>query len=162
MTIRRRAVSILEFAIVLPIFLFLVFFMVDAARLLMVNNAMQEATYRAARASAIVGTTAVAQKAFDDAVAEIPGASAVTEGSARLTTNGVCPLVAPLTGGGLAPVTAEQYVSVQSTYSVTVLTPGLGVLLSFVGGDGIALTSDFPMRSTAVSRCEVAGPQGGG
>jgi Flp pilus assembly protein TadG len=152
---RRRGVTLIEFAFVLPILLFLMAFMVDMGRLLMVSHAMQEATYRSARAGAIAGganisagaNQSVSREAFDRALSEIPGADQVSGPPTLLVDS-----------GGLCTKEGQnQFVTVSTTYNVRLLTPGLGTLLTIAGGDGAQVSASYNLKATSLSRCEVLG-----
>lgn len=152
-TAKKRAVSMLEFTLLLPMMLFLVAFVVDIGRLMMVSNAMTDVTYRTARAGAVAGGgdvvvngQTVTKEAFGTALAEIPGANqAFNIKGPNIETGSFC----KSTGD-------DRYVKVSTDYSVTLLTPGLGGLLSLAGGgDGGVLPGTFNMNATSVSRCEV-------
>jgi Flp pilus assembly protein TadG len=146
----RRATSMLEFVIILPLFLLLIVFIVDVARVLMVNNAVTTATYRAARDAAIRGGTDVYcgaercyQRTFDQALSEVPGGSAATVDPAgpRVVSGARC------TSGSVT--LADSVVTLETTYSLSLLTPGLATLLGTGSGgwEGISVS--------AVARCEV-------
>jgi Flp pilus assembly protein TadG len=147
----------LEFAIVLPLMMFLLTLMVDVGRLFMVSYAMQDATYRSARASAVAGGAAartptggeVYRDAFYQALDEIPGSDQV-EGTPNpvVVTGQFCSTLAP----------NDQFVTVSSTYDVRLITPGLGTLLNLAGGNTSAfLSSTVSLTSASLSRCEVVG-----
>ena len=152
---RRHATSMLEFVIVLPMFLVLILFIVDMSRLLMVHSAMQEATYRAARAGAVYGGSRtpdgarVSQRAFDKAVGETPGSSSAENVQFLPGSGQVC------RASGL-----DLYVEIGARYRVDLITPGLGGLLNVMSGpdqhNNILDADSFTMDTFSVARCEVA------
>lgn len=147
----RRGVVLLEFVLTLPMFLFMMLFVIDIARVMMVSGAVQDATYRAARAGATYGAASTgdvtpSNDAFEQALDELPGGSAADITSFTIMRGEVC-------------TASEPYVEIQVAYSVEMVTPGLGALLNIAGGDGDGLfpsDSRYQLTSTAIARCEVA------
>jgi hypothetical protein len=140
----------LEFVIILPIFLLLIVFIVDVSRLLMVNNAVSTATYRAAREAAIRGgadVLCVQERCFvgtfNQTLNEVPGGSVanITQGSLKASSGNRCSV-------------SDRVVTVEVSYSLNLLTPGLATVLGVGSGgwEGVSVS--------AVARCEVDFPQG--
>lgn len=78
---KTRGATAVEFALVVPVFLLILLFMVDAGRMLFVQASIQDAAHQGARASAIGATTTeVVQLTQDLAAAAIAmAASTQTE-----------------------------------------------------------------------------------
>lgn len=152
----------LEFIIILPMFLFLIVFMVDMGRVIMVATAVQEATYRSARASAIAGGAdllvtdsqgglgSVSDAAFFQALEETPGGRSAENISLSTVSGGRCEQSEP-----------NNFVTIQATYDVKFLTPGMGGLLRLAGGGTTELGTSYSLQAVSVSRCEVVGVQSG-
>lgn len=149
---RRRGAALLEFVLIFPMFLFLIAFILDMSRLMLISGAVQDATYRSARAGATVGGgelpdgRTISQDAFDEALDELPGGDAVQASDVVVVRGDVCQL-------------SDPYVEVHVGFTIELLTPGLGRLLdlSAPGGDsGVDIPGSFTMESSAVARCEVA------
>lgn len=146
MSRRRAGVSTLEFVIVLPLFLLLVTFIVDISRVLMASNAVDMATARAAREAAIVGggsvncgSTPCFRSVFDEVVSVTPGAGEVEKiSNVRATTGRRCSV-------------ADSVVTIEATYSIDFLTPGLASVMGLGSADGFR-----GLTSVGVARCEVA------
>jgi Flp pilus assembly protein TadG len=141
---RRKAGLLLEFVMLLPITLILFMVLVDGARVLLISGAVSDATYRSARAGAVVGGASygdVAGEAFAAALDEIPGGSLAVNPEMIVVSGERCSAF-------------ESYVEIKSTYTVDLFTPGLAAAFGFLDRetDGGGLRLD----STAVARCEVA------
>ena len=160
----RRAATMIEFAFVLPIFMFLLLFTIDMGQVILMSGAMQDATFSAARAGAQIGGasydartgTAVCAssgrcsagstyRTFQRAVEQIPFASQNTVKGMSIRHGGTC-----------ATRGANAYVEVRTSYAVRLATPGLNAMLDVVkgssasGGDGA-----WAMSATGLARCEV-------
>ena len=147
---RRRAVVLLEFVLTLPMFLFLVLFVIDVGRVMMVSNAMQDSTYRAARAGAVYGAAEAggfspSRDAFDQAISELPGASAANIENFRVVRGRTCTVTDP-------------YVEIDVEYSIEMITPGLGALLQMASSkpSDDPFSGEYEVTSNAIARCEVA------
>ena len=141
---RGRASVLLEFMMIMPLFLFLVLFSVDMGRLMVVYGAVGDATYVAARAGAQYGTVTVngenvAQVAFDNALRNVPGLN-FTESDLQVLRS-QC-------------TNASSYIVVQAQQTVPLITPGLGQLLgSFGAGDTV--DGEWVLQTRAAVLCEV-------
>lgn len=145
---RTMAATLLEFVLLLPMVLFLMLFIFDMSRVLMVSGTAQDATYRAARAGAAYGGadpdgTQPSREAFNLTLDELPGGSGVVEPLFVIEAGTVCDL-------------GDQYVEVRVDYGVDLMSPGLGRFLNIMNGEGWS-DGGFRMSSSAVARCEVAG-----
>lgn len=161
---RPRAAQFIEFALVLPAFMFLLMFVVDMSVITLVNSGMQEATYNAARFAAQRGGTSVGSTApcannaicatgpvynrFVETVRSTPLASSVQAGSLNLTV--VSGAVCSATSGSVD----DTFVTLRSAYSINLITPGLSAIMKLLNSNS---TQELPgsFTSTAVARCEV-------
>lgn len=144
-----RAAVLIEFAFVLPIFLFLIIFSIDVGQLLLLKGAFQDATYAAARAGAQSGEpgrvgSGDSQQQFDRVKSQIPGISldkaSVTAVSPERCRNNV----------------GADQVRVSTLYKADLATPGLTALLNLISGKGGDATDPtFNLEQTAVARCEI-------
>jgi hypothetical protein len=143
---RRRATGTLEFAMVLPLFLLLITFIVDVSRVMMISNAVNTSAYRAAREAAIRGGGDVVCPSsgtrcyiatFNTVLTETPGGSMAT------VTNG------PTVLKGARCSAVDPIVVIEARYSVRFLTPGLATVMGLAGGGFNNL------GAKGVSRCEV-------
>lgn len=160
----RRAVAMIEFALVLPMFLFLIVFTIDMGHLILMSGSVQDATHTAARVGAQLGGAGVntnsgggiacgngsrncnsdAYRALTDTVAQIPTADTLGQlEHMEIATGSRC-----TTGG------ADDHVTLRVRYSTRLVTPGLSALLSFVSGKPENYES-WNLNATAVARCEV-------
>ena len=129
----QRGQSLVEFALVIPLFLVLVFGIIDfglglKSWITITNAAREGARYAAVTCGETTGDAAVIAKT-EDAAADLAGDVDVT------VTN--------------CPGESTESVIVEVEYEYTLITP-LGGLLSFLGGAGlpstIALSSSSDMR----------------
>lgn len=141
---RSKAGLLLEFTMLLPITLILFLLLVDGARVLLVSGAVSDATYRSARAGAVVGGAQFGEtsfKAFDQALDEIPGGSLAQQPNLEIVNGAIC-------------TNFEQYVEVTSRYEIKLLTPGLASAFNLFGQN--SSNTNLALSTTAVARCEVA------
>lgn len=143
---RRRGSQMLEFTLLMPIFMILILFTFDMGRLVMINTALHDAAQSAARAGAQIGganleNSAISLKAFDDTAAA-PGSvlDATKVIGRQVTTGNYCTASGP-----------DRFVTFQATYKFTFLTP----LLKDLVGIGSDFDNGFVISASAVSRCEV-------
>lgn len=164
---RSRAATMIEFAFVLPIFTFLMLFVVDMGHIVLVSSAMQDAAFTSARSGAQVGggglspngsrvcyrdgascrnSEAVSYDALMDAAEQIPGygkLGAVTD--MRLMSGAMC-----------ANTPMDNHVTVRVDYSTSLVTPGLQTMLNlFSGKGGKTPDGNWQLHAIATSRCEV-------
>jgi len=147
---RRRAAVLIEFVMVIPLFLFLAVLAVDAGRWVLLRSELQDATQQAARAGAQVGGAAVAvgdgqrwsEYTFNRAL-NAYGFSAAGRTFA-VVSGATC---------NSAEASPDRYVTVTTSYQVTnPLTPGLTSLLNGFNMGPITL------RATSVALCEITPP----
>lgn len=167
---RLRGATMIEFVLILPLMLFVTLFTIDMGNVILVNGAMQDAAYSAARAGAQTGggsldpasgtypcgtgasagscSTGVAYQSFQQAVHNVPGFAAdqVSDAQMQILTGGRCAATA-------TPARADNHVTVRVTYSQELLTPGLALLMEITGSD--VDDSRWQMSVVASSRCEV-------
>lgn len=149
---RRRGAQMLEFAIVLPIVLFMLTFMLDMGRMVLISGVLQDATQVAARSGAQVGgagspTTGPAREALDQSLDDYPGVEAETTHSFVIESGERC----RTTG-------TNRHVAIQVNYPVDFITPGLTMFLNMMDGEDRAPEGAWLLRATAVSRCEIVLP----
>jgi uncharacterized membrane protein len=145
---RRRAAVLIEFVMVLPLFLFLAVLAVDAGRWMLLRSELQDATQQAARAGAQVGGARLVvgdglgwseytfNQALDAYGFSADGRTFAVESGATCNSSG-----------------SDRYVTVTATYQVSnPLTPGLTSLLKGVNMGPITL------RATSVALCEITPP----
>lgn len=141
---RNRGTSVLEFVLILPLFLLLMMLVVDLGRVMMGYTAVNTALNTSARAAAVAGGTSAmcgASPCYEGAFADAyDDTAAVQESEIRLATVGSTSCTA-----------AAPNVALKAEFKVDLLTPGLYSAIGIArAGDG------FQLSTTAVSRCEVA------
>jgi uncharacterized membrane protein len=153
-TRKRRGSVMIEFALLLPLFLFLILFSVDAGLMFLVKSELQDATQQAVRAGAQVGGAGL--------LCSDPGKTAFTT-----SVNGSVTLKAAGFEGGdpcsgisfdasiCTDTPSGMYVSATTTYSHHLITPGLGSLLELATGTSNNLPGQFTMTANSSARCEV-------
>lgn len=137
---RRRGTALLEFVMILPIFVFMILMSVDLGRMMLNYGAVSDASYIAARAGAQYGTASPAGRpgskaAFANALAGMPGINEA-EASLRII-NGNCG-------------SEVSYIVVEGSYPVKPFTPGLSAMLGVLNG-----TESFTLKTRAAVLCEV-------
>jgi Flp pilus assembly protein TadG len=143
----RGAQAMLEFVILLPILVFIMVLTIDIGHIIFLANALQDATYASARTGAQVGGACVAscpassaaQTTFDQAVLGIPGHPPLASVTWKPKTGLIC-----------KNTVADSEVTIQATYPITFVTPGMFALVHAVIGAVPALSA------TGVARCEVS------
>ena len=149
---RRRATVLLEFMLILPLFLFMTVFAVDMGRMILISGALNDAAYVSARAGAQRGDAGnvengPARNAFDRAAQMIPGAN-MTENAEFRIVQGRC-------------TDANSYVVIEVVQQVDFITPGLGRLLGLMARDPGAVpdtSTGWALRSRGAVLCEVVRP----
>lgn len=144
---RRRGSVMIEFALMLPMFLFFVLFSIDAGRLMLMRASLQDATQQAARAGAQVGGAVqgnVSVLAFDEAIELAPGMN---------PSRAVMVVLA-----GNRCTTSQKYVTVRSTYEAQLATPGLDNLLRMISRGSTGPSGGWTLRATSTARCEIVVP----
>jgi Flp pilus assembly protein TadG len=139
----------LEFMLVLPVFIFFVFFTIDVGRLVLIRAQLQDATQQAARAGAQVGgNTAVSTAAFGN---NLNTAAFIDSSKALLTVTNNCN---PNNGD-----TNNLYkVRAQSSYTTTLTTPGLGAVFNVVSKSNASTKGSWTLTAVSSARCEVGVP----
>lgn len=152
---RRRGSVMIEFALILPLFIFFILFSIDAGRLMLLRAELQDATQQAARAGAQVGGAELngitpSRDAFDRAVSYAPSLAAErVQGFTILgPTSKKC---------GTGSV-AATHVTIATEYRAQLITPGLGELLDLVTNDVSVPGDGWILRATSTARCEVVVP----
>lgn len=140
---RRRGAQMIEFALTLPLFIFLICFSLDAGRMILTQGALTDAAHQAARAGAQVGGGDVGGRrdsrvAFYDAVRSMPGGD-----------------TANISGFTATPDCSSGYVTVRGTYDVKFITPGLTAILSMADGRARDREGAWRLEASAVARCEI-------
>lgn len=135
----------LEFVILLPVFMFFLLFTLDVRSMVMQQAALQDATQQAARTGAQRGGGGAAdagasRQAFNRAVEAIPGMTAQ-----NIVFYGI---------EGAVCQDANPYVTVRARYRVNTMTPGLSALLRLATGNGVN-ADGWEVKATSVARCEV-------
>lgn len=155
---RRRAATLLEFVLTLPLSLGFCMFIIDAGRVYIAASAVQDAAWRSARAAAVAGDAnaravggqllngqvmTVAEDAFYQALAENQAGDAISH--AKITvTQGSCSS-GRVSGSGIS----TDVIEVKGTAGVATITPGLNLLLG-----GNEATGDWSISAVGVARCE--------
>jgi Flp pilus assembly protein TadG len=162
---KRLGTAMLEFALILPIFMFMMVFVLDMGHLVLMSGAIQDATFSAARTGAQLGGGGV-DGSSGGAIVCTNGA-ACQSGSTWQTLNqtaqqipgygslGELKRMTVVKGARCAATGSDTHVVVRSEYSTELLTPGLGGLLSLFSGKSNNLDGDWTLTATAVARCEI-------
>lgn len=139
----RRAATLLEFVLILPIFLFFMVLTVNLGLVVSANSSLQQGAFMAARQAAQTGflNQAEAAQTITTFVAQMPG----TLTGVRVTAVDV--------GGSASASTCDasqpnDYIQIQVTAQQPVPIPGLSLLMDQV--------PTFTQRASAVARCEVS------
>lgn len=148
-TRRSRGAQLLEFAITLPIFLFMLLFSLDMGRMVFLSGVVHDAAFTSARAGAQVGAagtnaSGASRTAFYEAVDAIPG-SKNEDATFQVVSSNEC------TSSGRDE---DTFVEVRVSYKVRFITPGLNSMLGVMSdrdnGDG-----SWTLPATGVARCEI-------
>jgi Flp pilus assembly protein TadG len=141
---RKPGTVLLEFALVLPLFIFFTLFSLDMGRMALVNGALSDAAYISARSGAQLGvaTASATQSSFTAAAASIPSAGGSTP---RVTViKGNC-------------TNASPYIVVEAEKDVSFITPGLSSLLNIFAANGgsVDTTQAWTLKAKGTVLCEV-------
>jgi hypothetical protein len=158
-----RAATMIEFAFILPIFMFLLLFSIDMGQVILMSGAMQDATFSAARTGAQLGgagfdastgalvcpttgrcSAGSTYASFERTVDQIPF------GSQNQVTG-----MSVLTGARCTASGQDDHGALRVTYSVRLVTPGLNTMLSMMKGGADRPDAPWQMSATAVARCEI-------
>lgn len=134
----------LEFALLLPLFLFLIFFTVDMGRLILTRGMLIDATQQAARTGAQVGDagnpyTGASRQAFDRAIELNPGMSLDHVAAFTVEEGAPC----------------GRYVTISSAYDFRFITPGLAQAAGIFTGQQTQEFATMRLDAASVARCEV-------
>ena len=162
----RKAATFLEFAFILPIFMFMLMFTLDMGHMMLMSGAMQDATYSAARTGAQAGGASIdirantspcpqsgvcsqgsSYRSLQDTMRQIPGSGKLIElRDMTIVHGGRC------TNDGV-----NDHVEIRTRYDLHLITPGLTAMLDMFseGKQAGVDNSAWTLKSTAVARCEV-------
>ena len=151
---RRRAAVLLEFVFTLPFTLIFLMMIIDIGRMYLAAGALNESTWRAARAAAVAGGADIAASGASQST---PGGTVPTvlddAFHRSLAENQAGENIDAATIVALQPScsSASDIIRVTAKASIPTLTPGLGVLL------GVGENGDWGVSVAAVAQCETAG-----
>lgn len=152
---KSRASLMIEFAIILPLFIFFILFSIDAGRLMLLRAELQDATQQAARAGAQVGGAELngstpSRSAFNRAIEYSVGLS-----QDRVVSFTIVEPASKKCGTGSV---SASHVTISSEYSASLVTPGLEALLELATSDVSIPQGGWLLRATSTARCEIAVP----
>lgn len=147
-----------EFALLVPLVMFLIAFTIDMGRIVSISSTLYDATSVAARAGARVGysglmpeknicknvisNSAPSYHAFCEAYRPIAGAELITVA-----------VISPLSEDGIGSCASNShsnsFVTIRSTAKVDLLTPGLESLLT-------AIRKGSQISTIAAAKCEIS------
>lgn len=161
-----RAATMIEFALVFPIFIFMIVFSIDMGLMMLTAGSMSDTAFSAARAGAQSGggaynpvtrstecdtactpsSNTVTRQVVEDAEAVFPLGSVrsfnVTD--TRVTSGGRCSDSGP-----------NSFVRVELPYRISFLTPGLTAMVAVADGSSPEQYEGTNMRAVGVARCEI-------
>jgi Flp pilus assembly protein TadG len=145
---RSRGTQLLEFAIALPLFLFILMFSLDLGRLVFTSGLVHDAAFTSARAGAQLGaagdgSSGASRRAFDEVISnygwdENDAAFAVETG--RTCTKAIN--------------SDDNFVTVRADYKMNFLTPGLYEAVGMVS-DSLTKDGHFMIEAVGIARCEI-------
>jgi len=153
-TRKRRASQYIEFAILLPIFIVILLFIIDAGQMVLVQAGLQDAAQQIARTGAQqgglgpecqTGTSCTSGAIYNElvtAIDAIPGGNGANLDSSR-------PIVAVSGGGTYGCTTASPYVTVQVNYNDQLVFPGIKAILT-------TIDPSWELHASATARCEIS------
>jgi Flp pilus assembly protein TadG len=173
---RTRATAMLEFALILPLMLFMLAFCIDVGRMMYAQHAAQQALADAARQAAVTGAAGssgnssesvpgtrqlaidtceaspdsckMALYALRTALSEVPGGRAVKSWTLRVSTDQAL-------GFGTRCSAVTPSVKLDLAYRIDWLMPGMNALLSVGSERTEEAPADQPLATAAIARCEV-------
>lgn len=166
----RRAVEMLEFALLMPIFLFLVLFSIDMGVVVMQDGIIHDAAFVGARADAQVGGGQYGyQSAYSAVQDQLKWVPALGSGASNAEicipgvpgcSPGATQYVPPTVGysycsSAPGPNGEGTYIEVQLTVPVRLLTPGLNGLLLLIDPGANGPGNVWSLSATGVARCEI-------
>jgi len=138
---QRRGQALVEFALIVPVFLLLFFGLIDLGRAVYVNNSLAEAAREGARWGSVQSRSA----------SSAGRASIETEALSRLVSvPGATATAACINSGPAAfPCTVEDRVSVTVETDLEMITPIIAQLMSSIGANPLHLeaTSDVVVQN---------------
>lgn len=147
----RRAAELIEFAILLPIFLYMIIFAIDMGNMVMMSGIVHDAAFVGAQAGAQLGGgsqgDSAATSAARGALALVPGVTASRVSATIYDGYGNC------NSSGNANGT---YIELKVTYPAQFITPGLGALMSIISRSGNNENGAWSLSAVGVARCEIA------
>jgi Flp pilus assembly protein TadG len=146
---RTRGAQLLEFAITLPLFLFMLMFSLDLGRMVFMSGLIHDAAFTSARAGAQIGgagsaTTGASRKAFNEVVSNYGWKG--TDATYKVVSGATC---------AKAANSADNFVAVDVSYKVFFITPGLNSLLGVLRGGPTASDGSWTLKATGLARCEI-------
>ena len=143
---KRRGSVMVEFALILPLFVFLSLFAVEAGRLMLVRAELQDATQQAARAGAQVGGGNV--RVAGEVWSNRAFVSALDNSSMNLDSGTATFVV--VAGGRCSP--SDRFVTVRGTIAPPPsILPGLYAMIG-------AANPNWSLTATSTALCEVSPP----
>jgi Flp pilus assembly protein TadG len=143
---KSRASVMVEFALILPLFVFLALFAVEAGRLMLVRAELQDATQQAARAGAQVGGGAVR---VSGEVWSVRAFNSALENSSMNLDPATSTFVVV---AGSRCSTSDRFVTVRATTTPPPsILPGLYTLIG-------AANPNWSLNATSTALCEVSPP----
>lgn len=147
---RRRGAELIEFALLMPLFLYMIIFSIDMGQMVLLSGVVHDDAFVGARASAELGGgttgTAAAQKAVKDSLSLVPTVNAsqatVTVPDQYSTCN---------TSGQ----PSGTYIQVNVSYPAQFITPGLSSLMSLMNPSSNDSSGAWTLKATGVARCEI-------
>lgn len=151
---RFRAVVMLEFAIILPLVLFMLLLSIDFARMTLTASAVNEITFSTARKIAQQGgsvSTTEANDIYQAYLEQGKNSGAIVFSGTQSGDPGVASFTVQPSNGTLCQ-SGTDYVTVTVDYNFRWLTPTVGAFSNWLSGTG---PGGYNMRSVASARCEI-------
>lgn len=162
---RSRGATMIEFAFILPIFMFMLLFIIDMGTMILMQGAMQDATYSAARTGAQYGGAAVGTTcqngasdcqtgytriALNDAAGQIPGYPRL----GHIVSMGITSGAKCTSGTANGTNNVNGFVSIKVTYTTRMVTPGLAGMLRMLGSNS-GTGNEWTSTAVGVARCQI-------
>jgi hypothetical protein len=168
----------IEFALILPIFMFMIMFTLDMGKMVLMSGAMQDATFSAARTGAQLGgagldptstsggqicnngstcDSSLTYSSLLETAQQIPGYGGKCSDVAAGSSLGCLRDMTIERGAVCADNPDNDHVAIRARYSTTVTTPFLLSLMDMFsdGRDSRVQDGKWTLYATAVARCEV-------
>lgn len=149
-----RAVVMLEFAMILPLILFILILAIDFARMTLTASAVNEITFSTARKIAQQGGAVNADEAniiYQQYLSQGQTSGAVIFSGTQSGDPGTASFSVQPSNGILCQ-SGSDYVTVTVDYEFRWLTPMVGGFSNWLAGTG---NDGYNMKSTASARCEI-------